>query len=97
MVLNFQAFIDDSRTKPSGEFVLGGHIAPAEKWARFSGAWEDLLSLGTRAQNGKYHFKLVKMNTPERMARVPMFYSVIEEYVTLSVSCRLNTEDFERA
>ena len=98
MALNYQAFIDDSRTKPSGEFVLGGHVAPAEKWVAFSGEWEGLLPLGTRAKNGKFHFKMAEMaESPERMARVPRFYELIEKYVTLSVSCRMNTDDFERA
>jgi hypothetical protein len=98
MTLEFQAFIDDSRTKPSGEFVLGGHIAPAEQWARFSKEWEKLLPLGTRAKSGNFHFKMAEMAyVPERMERVPLFYEVIEKYVTLSISCRMNTEDFARA
>jgi hypothetical protein len=86
MALNYQAFIDDSRTKPSGEFVLGGHVAPAEKWVAFSGEWEGLLPLGTRAKNGKFHFKMAEMaKSPERMARVPRFYELIEKYVTREV------------
>jgi hypothetical protein len=67
MAMNCQAFIDDSRTKPSGEFVLGGHVAPAEKWVAFSGEWGGLLPLGTRAKNGKFHFKMAEMaKSPER-------------------------------
>jgi hypothetical protein len=98
MTLNFEAFIDDSRTKPSGEFVLGGHIAPAENWALFSKEWEDLLPLGTRAKNGNFHFHMVEMASQSaRMERVPRFYQVIEKYVTLSISCRLNSDDFVRA
>lgn len=57
MALSFQAFIDDSTT-PGGEFVLAGHIAPAEAWAKFAKEWEELLPFGTLAENGKYHFKM---------------------------------------
>jgi hypothetical protein len=97
MALNFQAFIDDSVTA-GGEFVLAGHIAPAEAWANFAKEWEELLPLGTRAKNGSFHFKMSEMAaTPERMARVPAFYALIEKYVTLSVSCRMNLVDFAHA
>jgi hypothetical protein len=97
MALNFQAFVDDSWTT-RGEFVLGGHVAPAEAWANFAKEWEVLLPTATRAKNGKWHFKMSEMAaSPERMARVPPFYAAIEKFVTLSVSCRINLEEFERA
>jgi hypothetical protein len=97
MALSYQGFFDDS-TGPSGEFILAGHIAPAEAWAQFAKRWEELLPFGTRAKNGKVHFKMSEMAlSPERMARVEFFYRVIEDHVTTSISIRLNVHDFKRA
>jgi hypothetical protein len=98
MVLNFQAFIDESET-PNGEFVLGGHIAAPEAWALFAKEWEELLPFGTLADNSKhYHFKMSEMAmTRERMQRVRPFYNIIEKHVLVSMSVRLNITDFERA
>lgn len=96
MAVSFQCFIDDSRSKD--EFVLAGHIATPEMWAQFSKAWDELLPFGTRAKNGKLHFKMSEMAmNPERMARVPAFYKVLEDHVLLSMSARMNLEDYERA
>lgn len=96
MALNFQAFIDESESKE--EFILGGHIAPAAAWADFSKEWEDVLSQGTRASNGSYHFKMTEMaQNTERMERVRLFYKIIEENVTASISCRINLGDLRQA
>jgi hypothetical protein len=99
MALNLQAFVDESATFPNGEFVLAGHIAPAEQWALFSREWEQLLpSAGTLNSEGFYHFKMSEMAAlPERMERVPAFYWLIEKYVAVSISCRLNLVDFAKA
>ena len=92
-----QAFIDDSYT--SEEFVLGGHIAGVEAWGEFSRRWEELLPIyGTKAKNGKYHFKMTEMAvSQDRLARVPFFYRIIEDCVICSISCRMNMDDFKRA
>jgi hypothetical protein len=96
--MTFQAFIDDSHSE-NGAFVLGGHIASAESWAEFSKEWGALLrSAGTIATNGIYHFKMSEMALyPHRMERVPAFYWVIEKYVLMSLSCKINLGDFDRA
>jgi Protein of unknown function (DUF3800) len=92
-----QAFVDDSYS-PDGTFVLGGHIATAEAWAKFSEEWEKLLPLGTLAPNGKYHFKMTEMAAnAERMARVAAFFRVIEKHVMMSLHVKLNLGDMERA
>jgi len=67
-IMVLQAYIDDSY-KRNGEFVLAGHIATAESWAKFAKEWEALLpSAGTLASNGNYHFKMSEMAAnPERM------------------------------
>jgi hypothetical protein len=88
MADNFQAFIDDSRSKD--EFVLAGHIATTEAWAAFSQKWEDILPLATKARNGKWHFKMSEMAMqPVLMSHVPAFYKIIEDHVICSISCRM--------
>src|SRR6185503_15054180 len=97
MVLEYQAFIDDSY-HDDGEFVLAGHIAAVDKWAAFAREWERLLPFGTLAEDGTYHFKMAEMaQTPERLERIKPFYRLIEETVDVSVSCRLNRAEFEAA
>jgi len=92
-----QAFMDESEGD-DGAFVLAGHIATAEAWAKFSQEWEFLLSMGTLAQNNKMHFKMSEMAfLPERMERVPAFYKIIETYVALAISCSVRRRDLDRA
>src|SRR6266851_757494 len=44
LLMPFQAYIDDSGSEPqSPVFVLGGFIAPHEKWASFSEEWQAAL------------------------------------------------------
>jgi hypothetical protein len=96
MALNFQAFVDDSRSKD--EMVLAGHIATTESWAQFSKEWEELLPFATRDKNGKLRFKMTEMaSNPERMARVETFYRVVEKHIPVSISCRMNLADFTQA
>jgi hypothetical protein len=65
MALNFQAFIDDSYS--SEDFVIGGYIGTAETWAAFAKDWEVIRPLGTRAKNGRQHFKMSEMAHQGRM------------------------------
>lgn len=96
MVLNFQAFIDESESQD--EFVLGGHIATAEKWALLSKEWEELLPFASMDKHGKRRFKMSEMAlTEEGMERAQAFHRLIENHVILSVSTRVNLADFKRA
>jgi len=98
MSLKFQAFIDGSSRPPDGDFVLGGYIATAETWAQFSKDWEELLPLGTRAKNGKLHFKMSEMARSDGgMARAQHFHAVIERYPLIAIFCRLNHTEFANA
>jgi len=91
-----QAFMDESED-PDGTFVLGGYLASAEKWASFSRAWEEMLPLALRDKRG-YYFKMSEMaSSPERLERVQAFYRIIEKYVLMSISCRINAAEFQRA
>lgn len=92
-----QAYIDESITHGS-TFVLGGYIASAETWAKFSKDWEAMLPHGTLGSNGKYHFKMAEMAAnEERMSRVPGFYRIIEKHDLLGVFCEFNIADLRRA
>jgi hypothetical protein len=102
MALQFRAFLDESVSGPEipeGEFVLAGHIATAEQWARFSKEWEELLPWGGILEDdGQYNFHMTEMAaSPERLSRVRAFYRVIEDNVALSVSFRINLHDFANA
>jgi hypothetical protein len=99
MALKYQAFIDGSARPPDGDFVLGGYIAPAETWAQFSKDWKELLPrFGTRAKNGKFHFKMSEMaRSPGGLERAKLFHAVIEKYPLIAISCRMNLTDFAQA
>jgi hypothetical protein len=95
----FQAFVDDSRDPDQGEFVLAGHVASADAWARFRQEWEALLPTGgTLHKNGRYHFKMTEMAAlPERRERVPAFWWIIQNHAVVSLSCRINAAELRRA
>jgi hypothetical protein len=89
-----QGFIDDSYTK-GGVFVLAGYISTVEAWAEFSKEWELLLPSTFRGHSGKYRFKMSEM--ARRMDRVVPFYRVIENHVAMSLYCKMDISQFERA
>jgi hypothetical protein len=80
-----QAFIDDSYTA-KGTFVLGGYIANAEAWARFSAEWEAALPKALRKADGRYYFKMSDMAGRGRLADVPQFVKIIEDHVAFSLA-----------
>lgn len=97
LFLVLQAYIDDSYNQ-DGVFVLGGHIASAEAWARFSGEWEKMRPFGTLDKNNEYHFKMSEMaQNDERMARVQGFFRIIENHVLASISCKIDISELRRA
>jgi hypothetical protein len=93
-VVVFEAYMDDSVTE-GGTFVLGGYIASAEAWAEFSKEWEALLPLATRSKTGKLRFKMSEMTA--RMDNVRAFYNVIEKYVALKLSCKIEVSALKHA
>lgn len=95
--LTLQAFMDESVDR-DGTFVLAGHIADAQSWAKFSVEWERMLPLGVRTDDGGFQFKMSQMAmNPERMDRVAGFYRIIEGNAHHSLSCRINTGELARA
>ena len=89
-----EAYVDDSVTE-GRTFVLGGYVASASAWAEFSKEWEALLPLATRSKRGTLRFKMSEMT--RRMDDVRAFYAVIEKYVVLKLSCKIDIADLERA
>jgi hypothetical protein len=95
--LVFQAFMDES-VGVDGEFILAGHIATAQAWARFSVEWEKMLTMGVMLPDGTYDFKMSEMaKSSERMERVGGFIRIMEKHAPLSLSQRINTGELARA
>jgi len=93
-----QAFMDESMGDDSGVFVLGGHIASAETWVRFTQEWEELLPrFGVLSGDNRYHFKMSEMTCPGRIDNVLPFYRAIERHNLLPISFKLNVRDLRRA
>lgn len=77
---------------------MAGHIATAEAWSGFSAEWEGMLPFAVLDKNNKYHFKMTEMaKSNERMSRVGAFYRIIEKYVNVSISCRVDPKDVAAA
>jgi hypothetical protein len=93
-----QAFIDES-AEEDGVFVLGGYIARAEDWAKFSDIWERMLPrFGTPRDDGRYHFKMKEMAArPDGIAKAEPFFRVIEEHVLGWVSARIDQTELKNA
>lgn len=96
-----QAFVDES-VSGSGQidrfFVMAGHVATAEQWAKFVPEWETFLEWAPVGPDGKRRFKLSEMGVgAESRFRVLSFYRVIEAHVSLSISVQFRLDDLERA
>jgi hypothetical protein len=97
LLMVFQAFIDDSATQ-NGVFVLAGHVASKDVWAKFSKDWEEILPYGLLDKNGRYYFKMSEMaQTKERMERVGAFYKIIDNHDLLAISCKIDIADLKNA
>src|SRR6266581_2516144 len=93
--LVLQAFIDDSADQDSGVFALGGCIATAEAWAKFSKEWERLLPMAKLGKSGVRRFKMKEMATKDYIDKVPLFFRVLEDHVIGFVSASINTHDLK--
>jgi hypothetical protein len=89
-----QVFIDESYSQDS-TFVLGGYIASVEAWGRFAKEWEELLPLARKGNSGLHRFKMSEM--ARDLKSVAPFYHVIEKHVLMSIACRINISQFNRA
>lgn len=80
-------------------FVLAGHIASAESWAKFSLEWERLLPrFGALGPKG-YRFKMSEINALRNgdFRDVAPFFRALENHVLLSLSVSFKVSDLRRA
>lgn len=97
LLMVYQAYVDDSRKGDT--LVLGGYLSTAERWARFSSEWEQLVeAFGTLGADGRKHFKMSEMNqNAERLERVPIFAKIAEQYALLALSGSIDCAALRRA
>lgn len=91
-----QAYIDESASNDA-VFVIAGYVATAEAWAKFSKEWEELLPFATADDEGHQRFKMSEMAAQGRLADVVAFYRVIEEHVSLALSCTFKISELRAA
>lgn len=97
LLMVWQAYVDDS-LGTDGTFVLAGHVATAENWASFSAEWEALLPYMPKGAKGEHQFKMSHLAQRDGgIERSQAFYRIIERHVPLSLSCKINVGDIERA
>lgn len=106
LLMVLQAFIDDSGSAPNqGICVLGGFIAPAERWAQFADEWDAELK---RAPGADY-FKLFEADKLEgqfarskgwteelRDERIAALCRLIYHNSIMRVHAAIRHEDFEK-
>ncbi len=97
-LLFLQAFIDDSGVGQPPMSVMGGFVAPAEKWADFAAEWQEILDM-------RPSIAYLKMNEAaahagqfwhwsdeRRDERIALFFSLIEKYATVGITSAVPTE-----
>lgn len=96
LLMVWQAYIDESIDEDY--FVIGGYVASAESWAKFSVDWSEMLPQSCMGSDGQYRFKMSEMAlNSERMARVPGFFRIIERHLPAGLHCNLRVSDFRNA
>lgn len=99
-----QAFVDDSRIHHHAPrlFALGGYIAPAERWAEFSDAWQAVLDVSPRLKYFKYREALTQKKQfycwDEEVAlqRAQLFREVIERFDLRHFSIVFDVDAYRR-
>lgn len=88
-----QCYVDGSGTGNHDLFVMAGYVASAQAWANFSREWQQRLDMRPPLP----YFKMSEMGwSPERIERASWFYRVIEEHVSLAISCVIPVQMFQR-
>lgn len=88
-----QAHIDGSTTK-GVVLVLAGYVAPAEKWARFSDDWAEMLTALPPLQRP---FKMKNMwCSPERLESTSWLYRIIERHASAAISCAVKIDELHK-
>jgi Protein of unknown function (DUF3800) len=108
MILQPQAMIDDSGTEPQSPiFILGGFVAAADGWAKFSSDWQAVLDQPPKLD----YFKLTEAlslsakgqfsrqkgwDETKRDNRLIDLAHVIRKYAAIRVHASMNHEEFIR-
>lgn len=91
-LLMLRAFVDDSHMGQPPVYILGGWIAPAETWARFSDAWQDVLWMAPRIEYFKYaeamnsNGQFNGISSERRDEKVRLLLKVIEDHSLFGIS-----------
>ena len=88
LFLLLHGYFDESEDENHHFFVLAGALSTPEKWAAFTAEWEKLLPHASmRPSDNAYIFKFDEMvRNPERIERIPWFWSTLQEYAQCLVS-----------
>lgn len=81
-----KAYIDDSNNSGPAWLVLGGYIATAEAWAKFSDEWQEVLDLSPRLKRFKMSEAHGQWSDEQWRERLPLFYNLIKKYAVAAVS-----------
>ncbi len=94
-LLMLKAYIDDSGNDDGPWFVLGGYIATAEAWARFSDDWQAVLDMKPTIK----HFKLseaMRWSDAHWRERMPLFAAAIKKHASAGVSISIPNQLYRR-
>jgi len=75
----FQAWIDESEDPTRSVFMMGGFVAPAENWARFSDQWRSHLGIKEFFHMKDEHNVKLGETTLERDRRLEQWLQMIEK------------------
>jgi hypothetical protein len=99
-LLMLQAYIDDSRSDDPPAFALGGFIAPAEKWARFSDEWQQFLDMRPAIKYFKmneamsFSGEFSHWSDERRNERLRLMHRVIEDHVSAGINCIIRPNEY---
>jgi Protein of unknown function (DUF3800) len=101
-LLFLQAFIDDSGIGQIPMCVMGGFVAPAEKWADFAGEWQEILDIRPSiaylkmSEAAACTGQFAHWNDERRDERIALFFSVIEKYATIGITSAVPMEPYRK-
>ena len=96
-----QAFVDESVEDPV--FLLGGYIAPAERWKLFSNRWREVLELPPRLSYLKMkeahacRGEFEGWSEPRRDERLKLLHGLIDEFAAGAFCLAFDFHKFKRA
>lgn len=99
-----QAYVDDSKSIETPQvFILGGYIAPSEKWEQFSDEWQRVLDMRPPIHYYKFNEaerlegEFYAWSEKRRDERVILLRRVIEEFASAEISIRFKIDAHRKA